>query len=190
MKTEKVSASIFLVGFIFPIMHWPGAGPLIVFSLSIMAVLYFPFAFYFFCDKQIKRQNPALSIISGLFLSFIPIGLMFKILYWPGAQQVVIIGLISALIIFAVINYLKKKAPEDLLVYYKNMMQRTLVLLILSIVLFITPQSALISIQNWDDPELARLKTQHFAYPQNEDYTQQYKSYLMKRDSLYHNNAK
>ncbi len=186
MRTEKVFASIFLVGLIFKLLHWPGAGVLIVISLSTLAFFYFPLAFYFFCDKQIKRQNLALSIISGFFLSIIPIGVMFKLQYWPGAQVQLLAGLFTAPIIFVVVYFLQKKSSEDLVLYYKNMFNRTLLLSILTMALYFTPTSTLIKIQHWDDAELARLKTQHFANPDNEEYAREYNKYI-KRDTIEYN---
>jgi hypothetical protein len=121
MKTEKTLVAIFLVGIIFKLVHWPGGGPLVVVSLSTLALLYFPLALYFFCDKKIKQQNQTLSIITGSILAIIPIGVMYKIQCWPGAQIYLLLGLFFTPIVLAIIYYLRKKAVPELLVYYKNM---------------------------------------------------------------------
>ena len=58
-----------------------------------------------------------------------------------------------------------------------------LLLSILTIVLYFTPVATLIRIQHWNDPKLARLKTQHFADPDNEEYANEYESYITKSES-------
>jgi hypothetical protein len=178
MRSEKVAAAVFLVGVLFKLMHWPGAGPLIVVSLSIIAVFYFPLAFYFFCDKKIKHQNLPLSIVSGFFLSLIPIGIAFKLQYWPGAQVYTMLGMITSPIILLVTYFLKKRSSEELSVYYENMIKRTSILMVLTTILYFTPASTLIKIQHWDDPELARIKIQYFAHPDNEEFKHQYYDYI------------
>jgi len=184
MRTEKALTIVFLIGLSFKLLHWPGAGPLIVISLSTIAMLYFPAAFYFFCDKVIKRQNLALSIVSGLFLSLIPVGILFKIMYWPGGQVYLLIGIVTAPIILAIIFFLKSKTVDDLKTYYRNMFLRTSILTALTIIFYLTSTSTLLKVQYWDDPELARLKTLHYTNPDNEEYKKQHDEYLSKRDSL------
>lgn len=185
MRTEKGLAIAFLVGLLFKYLHWPGGGLILVISLSTIAMLYCPGAFYFFSDKAIKKQNLALSIISGFFLATIPIGVLFKLQYWPGAQVNLLVGTVAAPIILGVTLFLKSKAADDLKTYYKNMTIRTVILTTLTVLLYMTPTSTLLKMQYWDDPELARLKTLHYTHPENEEYRRQHDEYVMKRDSLY-----
>ena len=53
MKTEKALSIVFIISLIFKLMHWPGAGPLMVLSLLGLGLCYFPFGFYFFSDKNL-----------------------------------------------------------------------------------------------------------------------------------------
>lgn len=180
MKTEKIFASIFLAGVLFKFMHWPGGGVLIVLTLSFLAILYMLGAFYFFSDKTIKQQNLPLSIVSGIFLSFSVLGVMFKLQYWPGSQAILFLASISALVLLIVTFRLKSKAPEELMGYYKNMMQRTTVLTILAVMLSFTPVATLLKIQYWNNPEIARLKTLYYSNPGNEEYKKQHDEYMSK----------
>lgn len=127
MKTEKVFAGIFILAILFKLMHWPGGDVILVLSLSTIAFLYFPFSIYFFSDKSSKNQNLMLSIIAGFFLSIIPIGLMFKLQYWPGGEFQLLIGTLAALILLVIIFVLKGHKVH-LHMYYKNMWIRTIVL--------------------------------------------------------------
>lgn len=184
MKTEKSFTVVFLIGLIFKFLHFPGGAVLLIISLTIIAMLYFPMAFYFFSDRELKRQNLALSIVSGFFLSLVPIGIMFKLQYWPGAQLNLLIGTFSALIILAITYFLKSKSSDDLKTYYKNLFLRTTVLLTLGIILCLTPTSTLLKIQYHDDSELARLKIQSYTNPDNQEFREQLDDYLQKKDSF------
>ena len=184
MKTEKAVTLVFLIGLVFKFMHWPGGGVFIVISLSTIGVLYFPMAFYFFCDKEIKKQNIALSIVSGLFLCLIPIGILFKLQYWPGGKIEYLLGMFSAPVIWVIAYYLKSKSSDELKTYYKNLLTRTTVVFIFGTVFYIIPMTTLIEIQYRYDPELARLKTLSYTHPGNQEYRQQLDDYVMKQDSL------
>ena len=185
MRTEKGLAITFLIGILFKLMHWPGASLILVLSLSTLAIIYFPGAFYFFCDKVIKKSNLALSIISGLLLSIIPIGILFKLQYWPGAGLYLLIGSVAAPIILILTLVLKSKAADELKTYYKNMTLRAVVLAAFSLILYLTPTATLVHLQYREDPEMARLKAQFYTHPENEEYRKQHDEYLMKRDSIY-----
>jgi hypothetical protein len=78
MRTEKILSAIFLLGLVLKFLNIPAAGMILMLSLMGIGILYFPAAYYFFSDKVIKRQNIPLTIVSGLFLSLIPIGILFS----------------------------------------------------------------------------------------------------------------
>jgi|SRR6185437_10689589 len=186
MRTEKVIACLFVIGLLFKfVLHFPGGGIILVVSLMLLSLIYCPLAFYFFSDKEIKKQNLALSIVSGFFLAIVPMGILFKIMYWPGSETQLFICIITVPIILGIIYYLKNKALPELTTYYKNMLLRTFVLSILAAILYATPTETLINIQERKDPELARLKTLSYTNPQNEEYAKQLEYYEMKKDSSY-----
>lgn len=182
MRTEKTLAVVFVVAVLLMLFHVPGEGIITVISLSTLSMLYFPGAFYFFSDKDIKRQNLGLSIVSGLLLSLIPLGILFKIMHWPGGEMYLLLGSVSAPIILAFVYILKTKAADELTTYYKNMVQRTSVLAVLALTFYLIPSETLIKINYWDDPELARLKTLHYTNPENEEYKKQHDEYVMERE--------
>jgi hypothetical protein len=140
MKTEKIAFIVFIAGLILKILHLPGSGLILILSLVTLGIIYFPSAFYFFCDKSIKNQNLALSVISGFFFSLIPIGILFKLLKWPGEGKLyLLIGAMALPVIFIVTILLRNKSLENLKVYYKNMLIRTAILAILTVVFFLLP---------------------------------------------------
>ncbi len=171
-----------MTGFILKLLDVPGGGVLTVLSLSTLAILYFPLSFYFFSDKNVKTQNQPLSIISGFFLSLVPIGIMFKLQYWPGYEANLIVAFISATILTGVGYFLKQKAPEELKTYYKQFLSRVIILAFLSGAFFLTPMRTLIKIQSWRDPEFSRLSLQAFDNPQNEEYRKELNDYWDKKN--------
>ena len=181
MRSEKILSAVFLLGLVLKLLNIPAAGMLLMLSLMGIGILYFPAAYYFFSDKVIKRQNIPLTIVSGLFFSLIPIGILFKLLYWPGGGKMyLIIGSVTAPIIFIISYISRTKAVEDLKIYYKNMLFRTGVLTILAALFLLTPTGKILKIQYRNDPELARLKTQYFDNPDNKEYKKQYDAYMLK----------
>lgn len=67
MKTEKVLALLVVITVVFELMHWTGAGVLLVLTLGTWAMIYFFGAGYFFSGKDFKDQNLPLSVVSGIF---------------------------------------------------------------------------------------------------------------------------
>lgn len=181
MKIEKTFVVLAIIGVIFKLLDWPGSGIFMIISLTFLSMLYFPGAFYFFADKSMKRQNTPLSIVAGLVLSITTIGMLFRFMYWPGGAPILFIGLVGIPFVLGGILFLKSKAPEELATYYRNMVTRTSVLLILASVFYFTPTETLVKVQYWHDQELARLKALHYLNPNNEAYRRQHDEYVSKK---------
>jgi hypothetical protein len=185
MKTEKIVTLIFILALIARLLDLPGPSILLILSLGIISILYFPLAFYFFSDKTINRQNIALSIVGGMVLAIIPLGILFKIMFWPGAQIELTASLILTPILLIITIILSRNSNEELKIYYKNYLTRIIFWLTLCIVFYFVSNSTLIRIQNHNDPELVRLKIQSFENPDNEEYYNDLQNYYRQRDSLY-----
>ena len=185
MKTEKVLSILLIISLLFVSINWPGAKLFVIMSLLILALVYFPFAFYFFSDKTLKRQNLAVSIIFGWLLSIIPIGIMFKLMFWPGYHVMILTSCLTAPILLIIAFILFKKSKEDLKTYYKNLLSRTTVLTIAAFIMLAMPLETLIKFQSDGDTELDRLKVLYYTNPENSTYKKQHDDYLTKRDSIY-----
>mgnify|MGYP006170625555 CR=1 FL=1 len=141
MKTEKALSIVFIISLIFKLMHWPGAGVLMVLSLLGLALCYFPLGFYFLSDKNFKTQNIGISIVFGWLLSVCIIGILFKLMYWPGSSPMLLIGTLTAVPLIGVAVLLYKKSTDILKNYYKNLLIRTSVLFLFSLLCFLLPNS-------------------------------------------------
>lgn len=134
MKTEKALVIIAIIGIFLKMFHVPGGAPLLVLSLLILALLYFPLGFYFLSDKSYK-ENTVTSIVFGWLLSVCFIGIMFRIMHWPGAKMMNFIGALTALPLTIFVYFKYKDATVENKVYFRNLLIRSTVLLILSVLL-------------------------------------------------------
>jgi hypothetical protein len=133
MKTEKIFSAIILVGILMKLFHLPFAAPLLTLSLGTLSILYFPLGFYFL-NVKFKKKNIGLSLISGLLLNIIPIGILFKLMHWPSSDQMLIVGIVSSVLLFVIISVVKniksstneevKKTGE---LYQKNLLDEEVV---------------------------------------------------------------
>ncbi|MCW3084512.1 MAG: gliding motility-associated protein GldL [Bacteroidetes bacterium] len=87
---------LFLICFatLFKMMHWPGAGPLFVLGDFFFCIVFLPL---FFIQRMIS-QKTALNTITNIFglltTWMIFMGIMFKMMHWPGAGPMLVLGTI------------------------------------------------------------------------------------------------
>lgn len=81
-----------MVGAIFKIQHWPGAGFFLVIGITLLSAFYIPFVFI---QRMIENKS-VLNVIVNTFalfsLSLIFTGSLFKVQHWPGAGPMLIFG--------------------------------------------------------------------------------------------------
>jgi hypothetical protein len=97
-----VSSIIVLIGGLFKIMHWPGAGVALTVGIVIFAAAY---SLLLFVDKQ-KFATTAMHKASNVFVLFamvlISIGFLFKMQHWPGAGVIIYISNVALLALIPV----------------------------------------------------------------------------------------
>ncbi|WP_162126949.1 hypothetical protein [Flavobacterium phycosphaerae] len=138
MRTEKIVAAILVVGLILRNFHIPGGTILTVLPMTLLALLYFPFGFYFLSDKKIDGKTVGFSIVSGLLLSTLVIGCEFKVMHWTGAMMVLIFGLVTCLpiAVASYLNFTKSKEGENA-VYFKNIFVRVVTFTIFGLLVMV-----------------------------------------------------
>jgi hypothetical protein len=115
--TGLICLAITLVASIFKIMHWPGAGILLIAGIGSLTIFYLPIAYV----KLKKNTGDKLLkfLYSAALFSFVVdfIGMVFKIMHWPGAGLIMIVGIPLPFILFLpvyVIYHNKRKLKTDL----------------------------------------------------------------------------
>lgn len=109
--------SLTLIATTFKVMHLPGAGILVLVSLSSMALIFLPIVL----GSALKATNDKLLqfVYVAAFISFSVdfIGMIFKILHWPGAGLLMVIGLPLPFVLFMpayIIYHNQRKLKTDL----------------------------------------------------------------------------
>lgn len=98
--TGNISLGIIMFGTVFKIMHWPGAGPLLALGFFILCTIFFPLAIRINYKDASNKKNLLLHIAILLGGIGFMVGVLFKIMHWPGAGMLILIGDISLLFVF------------------------------------------------------------------------------------------
>ncbi len=98
-----ISGSIFSIGWCFKFMHWPGASVLVITSNFLFSFGCLPLIMKSRYEKRIALVSEKiliLSIADMISISLILNGFLFRVLHWPGANHLIIIGAIILIITF------------------------------------------------------------------------------------------
>ena len=152
MKKIEINLLLFtLLGVLLTAFDISSGTIIIALSITIIASIYYPLGFFFFNTIKFngifkKKSYRGISFLkgfgtfsSGLLFSIISIGVMFKLLYLPGASEMLIIGLISTglLLVALLIKYASNK-QNDLV---KNLIIRAVFWATIGGALMATPSS-------------------------------------------------
>ena len=162
MKIESVFAAVIILFLILKYLEVPGSNMILVLAMFSLSFMYLLIAFYLFCDKKLANQNLAFSIFSGISLAIAPLGVLYKLMIWDGGQRLILSGSLISIVILVIAYFLKSKAQDNLKIYYDNMILRTAILTLVSLVLYITPAKTLLNMEYPNDPELVRLKSLNY----------------------------
>ena len=82
--------AIFTIGLLFKFMHWAGAGALLTTSLGVIAIALLEYAIHNRKSKSLTQNliYPLLGVVYVL-------GMLFKMMHWPGANIMLIISIIG-----------------------------------------------------------------------------------------------
>jgi hypothetical protein len=136
VRTELTLAAVFCLA----IALWFGgfyySAEMAAGTLLLLALVYFPFGFYFLAVRG--RQNLVFSIVTGVVLFMAPVCLVLALFNFAQARVQTGAG-ICVLPVFLFITYLaQQKAPQELRPYYHAQLLRTGAWLLISIVLFLS----------------------------------------------------
>ena len=138
MRTEKVLYVIILLGLLLKLFVIPGGSTFIVFGTLFLSIIYFPLGFYFLTSNFNEKSTTTFSILSGFVLSTLLMGELFKLMYWPGAIFLLIVGVLSCSPI-AIISYIRFSQPHEIkqVTFYRNMFVRVTLFIIFGLLLLV-----------------------------------------------------
>lgn len=152
-RTEQILALLALLAIILNMALVPGGVAFTLLTLALLSSLYFYFSFALLNGirfrKMFKKESyqgvSTLQIIgaigTGFALSMLLVGIMFKLLRWPGASINLITGLLLTIIvtIVCVIRYFMNTS-----VFCKRVLTRTAVAAVAGIILLMIPSQAIV----------------------------------------------
>lgn len=182
-KAEVIIASLTVISLVLKLAmdYFPGINVFTVLLLSFLSMLYFHLGFAIFntirlrkiFNKESYKNISTLkifgSIAAGLTLSITVIGILFKVMHWPGASVNLIFGFSGILIVsvISIVKYLKTKSP-----YYTKILSRNLVFGGIALFLILIPELTWIELTYKDQPTMIEAYRKAFADPDNPELWQ------------------
>ncbi len=128
-----ITAVLFTFGSFFKIMHWPGAGFLLLLACAF-SVIFLPLFFLFKSKEAASNSDKIVLAVGTLTGILFMLHATFKVFHWPGAAPLLFAMLISLTFIFIPLYFFNGiKKPEQ----KTNTVAVTLILIVLSGVLFL-----------------------------------------------------
>ena len=195
-KIEYISFAAFIAGLVMKFNHWPFAGPVIVLSLGTLAMVFVIGGFQRvnnatagnldlideLQEQREEKQHGALNIMTGILLAIACIGILFRVMYWPFSKPYLFIATVGLAIVFGWMYFLRSKMTvEEVKKKYLFKLVSVAVFFVLAATLNFISLKTQIDIENWNDPELARIKYRYMSNPHNEAYRQEYLDYQKTR---------
>lgn len=91
---------LMLLGCMFKIMHWPGASIMLILSVFLFCFYFLPVALVYSYKSQEDSKYKVLHIITYIVFFICVMGVLFKIMHWPGAGIFLIVGLPLPFVLF------------------------------------------------------------------------------------------
>jgi hypothetical protein len=112
--TGNVSLALIAIGTAFKIFHYPGASPILILGFFILCFIFFPAAIYLNYTYKKDQKKPLLNISIGLGGIIFMIGVLFKLMHWPGAALLLFTGWTIILGIFLpILLFVKLKDAQS-----------------------------------------------------------------------------
>lgn len=113
MKIMGVVAPIILAfGALFKIMHWPGAGIMLVLGFFMLSFIFLPSAFYVTYIEVSNRSKKATYFAGFIGTFLLSISFLFKIMHWPVSGFLMLLGVVAMCFVFLpmlMVNKLRDK---------------------------------------------------------------------------------
>ncbi len=116
-----ITLSLLLLGTLFKTQHWPGAGIALTVGVFLTVFGLLPYYFRTSYRELDEKKNPLYGFVGYFTLSFFLVGVLFKIMHWPGAG-IVLFSSIGLLIVgfvpLYVVNIFQRSGRDRILLPY------------------------------------------------------------------------
>lgn len=108
-----VSANLLLYGSLFKVMHWPGASILLTIAILTFCLVFLPLSLRSNYLEQEIRNNKWLYIVTYIVFAVCLVGALFKIMHWPGAGVLLLIGIPLPFVLFLPVYLYFTRKPKS-----------------------------------------------------------------------------
>lgn len=175
-RAEKILSVVILVSLLMKFAFIPLGNVLLVFSISLLTLIYYSLGFAFFnnirlrkiFDKDSYKETTTLRIVGaigvGMGLSAVLVGILFKFNRYPGADTSLIAGLVltAIIVVIALIKNAKSKSE-----YYKRIIIRAIIIGGLGLVMALLPKMAITEFQYRNYPDYIEAYEYHVNHPED-----------------------
>lgn len=95
-----VLTALLVVGLTLKFMHLPGAAVLLVLGVALLNFVFLPLLFTLKIKENKTLREKAISGIATFCGMLMSIGLIFKVMHWPGANMLIVVGFGALLLVF------------------------------------------------------------------------------------------
>jgi hypothetical protein len=88
IRTGIVSATLLIFGSFFKLMHWPGAGPLIVLGIGSFSIIFLPLMYLLKTKDSSSTREKLILGLSALIGILLCWATLFTVMHWPGGNGV------------------------------------------------------------------------------------------------------
>jgi hypothetical protein len=100
-----VSAIFMTAGILFKFMHWPGASMLLILGIGISSLLFLPLLFTLKAKEKKETKDKVIIGIGTFSGILISLGILFKVMHWPGANMMGLVAVFIIVILFLPIYF-------------------------------------------------------------------------------------
>ena len=151
-KAEKILVSLVALAVIGKLANVTGFSALAVVCMCLLSIFYFAASYFLF--KTDHKENTgiqiAISIITGLMLSSLIMGVLFAFMRWPGVAGMLVVGIVPLLIILVLA--IVKFGSQPL--FYKAVLQRVIPGLVIAFFMLSPAKGMLFKLQYRNHPRL------------------------------------
>jgi len=95
-----ITIAIIVIGALFKVSHWPGAGQLIILGIVLLVFVFLPLALRNHYTTEGNSKNLVLYIVTWLTCLVVFGGMLFKTMHWPGAGKILMVSLPFPYVVF------------------------------------------------------------------------------------------
>lgn len=100
-----ISTALIFAGLVFKFMYWPGAAVMLVFGVTILSLVFLPLMFTLKIKEQQQTKDKVIIGVGTFSAILISLGILFKVMHWPGANMMVISAFMILVLVFLPIYF-------------------------------------------------------------------------------------